>query len=127
MNEANPKQPGTLSSATEQRLDQLLKQSLEPSEPLSVDFDAKVMASIRHQASKARNGRGVMIVMLLYWAAASLAGAWILLGGSPSGSAESASNIKLLLPLLGLIAAGLLFVVHQAKIRLSDLFLQTIR
>jgi hypothetical protein len=127
MNNSKLKQPSTLSTATEQRLDQLLKQSFEPSEPLSVDFDAKVMSSIRYQAKKARNGRGVLIVMLLYWAAASLAGAWILLGGSPSGSAESASNIKLLLPLFGVIAAGLLFVVHQAKIRLSDLFLQTIR
>ena len=94
---------------------------------MSTDFDSRVMSSIRARAPKARNARGVLVVMLLYWAVTSLASAWILLGGSPSSAGESASNIRLLLPLLGIVVAGLIFVVHHAKLRLGDLFLNTIR
>lgn len=68
-----------------------------------------------------------MIAMMIYWTAASMTGAWLLLGGSGSEDSVAGPGSLVLWPVLALIAFGLYFIVRQASFRLSDLFLHTIQ
>ena len=112
-------------SPSDQKVDRLLRQSFEREPDLSADFETRVMSSIRENEKKAGSSRTMLIVMLLYWTGASLAGSWILLESVPAGAISG--NPMVLIPVLSLIAAGIIFLVRQSKLKISDLFLQTIQ
>ena len=107
-------------------MDQLLKQAFAPNQSLSGDFEDRVMSSIhkKHQAS--HQGRTVLITMMLYWSLASLTGAWLWFEKLSAGMSGS-GNLKVLLPLMAVIGIGVYLLVRQSRLKLSDLFLGTIR
>jgi hypothetical protein len=116
-----------LSHGAGKKLDRLLEQSFPPGQPLSAEFESRVISSIQRQGEPAKNDRKIFIAMMIYWALASFTGAWLLSGALPAGLAESNSYAKTVLPVLALIAASLFFLLRQSNLKLSDLFLKTIQ
>jgi hypothetical protein len=114
-----------VNTTDELKLERLIKRTFRPETPLSADFEANVMSSIQHKEHRAGSGRLMLIVMMLYWSIASLFGAWLISEYVPTDS--SVSYLVVLLPVLAVIAAAVLFIVHQSRLKMSDLFFQTIQ
>jgi len=119
--------PNRFTSAAEQQADHWLKQIFEPAPALSAGFEDRVMTRVRAAHHKTRNHRWVFTIMALYWAAASLAGSWLLLGNTSLNAARGSLSVILLLTVLGMTGAGIYLLVRQASLRMSDLFFRTIR
>ena len=120
MSEQNQLTPGA-----EEALDRLLKQSFDPGQSLSEEFDSRVMASIRAQKSKSDGARKVMVVMMIYWAVASLTGAWFLADSLPAAMRLGSLMLPVFIPMVIVMALSILYLARQSRIRLSDLFLGT--
>jgi hypothetical protein len=114
-----------LTARQEQKLERLLKRSFEPGQSLSPEFESRVMDSIQHQQQVTNHGRRILVIMMLYWALASLLGASLLAGDLPSAMDGKAPVVILALSVM--IGASAVFLVHQSRLKLSDLFLGTIR
>jgi hypothetical protein len=114
-----------LNPETEQKLERLLGSSFQPGPELSADFESRVMATIQNQQQKAVTGRKMLIVMSLYWSLASLIGAWVLLEKLPL--LEASGYLTVFLGVIATVGAGVFFLVRQSKLKISDLFLQTIQ
>jgi cytoskeletal protein RodZ len=104
----------------------MLKNSFKPAHDLSPEFEERVMSSVNQEHQRSLSSRKVLFIMMAYWVIASLVSAWIWFQSYSSAPVENLSQI-VLLSVLALIMAGLYMVVHQAKMRLSDLFLGTLR
>ena len=120
MNEKN-----TLNPETEQKLDHLLGKSFRPGPELSTDFESKVMSTIQSQEQKAAGSRKMLIVMSLYWMTASLTGAWVLFEKMPL--LEASGYLTAFFGVVTLVGAVVFFLVRQSKLKISDLFFQTIQ
>jgi hypothetical protein len=115
----------SFSSASDQQMDQLLQQSFGSNTVLSEDFEDRVMSSISVKHQKSRQGRLVLITMLVYWTLASLTGAWLWFDQVSPGI--SINNVKIFLPVLLLMGFGVIFLLRQTSLKLSDLFFATIQ
>lgn len=119
--------PEKLTAEQEHNLDRLLKQSFEPGQALSADFESSVMESIRQQHQRSDHGRRVFITMMCYWAVASLTGAWLLAGDLPLAMDAGDAALKTVVSVVVVVGLSAVFVVRQSSLRLSDLFLRTIQ
>ncbi len=113
-----------LTPAADNAVERLLARSFPPGPALSRAFDSTVMSAIARRQRK-RGPRFVMIVMLAYWAAASLGGALVLAGTVPAGSGPG-HHSAVILAVLGLLAGGSLLLARLAGTRVSTLFFRTI-
>jgi hypothetical protein len=115
----------TFTSAKDKQIDQLLRQTFDSNQGLSTDFEDRVMSSIQRNNQQSRQGRTALIIMSVYWVLASLTGAWLWFDKLSGGF--SLANIKIILPMMLMIGLGLIVLLRQASLKLSDLFFATIR
>ncbi|MFT5140342.1 MAG: membrane protein YdbS with pleckstrin-like domain [Lysobacterales bacterium] len=83
------------------------------------------MSSIHRKTQQSQQGRAVLITMSVYWAITSLIGTWLWFEKVSPGL--SMGNIKIILPLMLMIGLGLIFLLRQTSLKLSDLFFATLR
>lgn len=118
--------PGFDSSSTDRDMDALLRKSFGKSHALSEGFEDRLMATIHEKEARSRKGKIIMISMMIYWAIAIMTGSWLVLG-IPAGHASSnLTNTMVFWSLITAMIIFLFFIVRQASLRLSDLFLGTI-
>lgn len=117
---------GLDSGGIDQNMDNLLRKSFGKSHALSDDFEDRVMTTIHEQEARSRKGKTVMISMMIYWAIAIMTGSWLVYG-IPAGEASTdVTNTMVLWSLITAMIIFVFFIVRQASLKLSDLFMGTI-
>ena len=114
------------SGRSDHHMDAVLKKSFGKSRPLSEDFEDRVMSTIHAQEARSRKGKIVMISMMIYWAIAIMTGSWLVFGIPAGETTTNATNTMVLWSLITAMIIFVFFIVRQASLRLSDLFMGTI-
>ncbi|NNE04775.1 MAG: hypothetical protein HKO64_11300 [Xanthomonadales bacterium] len=108
------------------RVDQRLR-GLFPARPsLTPDFEDRVMSRVRSQTARFARRRRLAMIMLAYWVSFGLFAGWTMSGVLAANPEASSTGLAALSMALALVIASMLFLGHQSRLKISQLFTRTV-
>lgn len=114
------------STDIDKRVDLRLR-GLFPARPsLTPDFEERVMSRARSQTASSSRRRRLAMIMLAYWVCFGLFAGWTVSGVLAANPGASSTGLAVLSLALVLVIASMLFLGHQSRLKISQLFTRTV-